>query len=68
MAQDYKVTATQPFTYLDSLNQIVNGFRVFVTLTQFDEVHQVMVPNLNPETVKSAVQTLVTNRKALSQL
>lgn len=68
MAQEYRIVATQPFTYIDNLNQIVNGYKVFVELLQFNENHFVLVSTLNPDTVKNAVVALVTQRKALAGL
>jgi hypothetical protein len=66
MAQDYVITGTQPYTYLDVNGQVVNGFRVFFSLTAFNEAHFIMVPSLNPETVKTEIGKLVKQRKDLS--
>ncbi len=66
MAQEYQITGTQPYTYLDQNNQVVNGFRVFFALTAFNEAHFVLVPSLNPEVVKTAIGVLVKQRKDLS--
>lgn len=66
MAADYVVTGTQPYTYLDQNSQVINGFRVFFTLTAFNEAHFVLVPSLNPEVVKAAIVALAKQRKDLS--
>jgi hypothetical protein len=66
MAQDYVITGTQPYTYLDQNSQVVNGFRVFFSLTAFNEAHFVLVPSLNPEVVKTEIGKLVKQRKDLS--
>ncbi len=66
MAAEYIITGTQPYTYLDQNSQVVNGFRVFFTLTNFNEAHFVLVPSLNPEVVKGEIGKLVKQRKDLS--
>jgi hypothetical protein len=68
MAQEYQITATQPYTYLDVNGQVVNGFRVFFTLVAFNEAHFVLVPSLNPETVKAEIGKLVKQRKDISTI
>lgn len=66
MANDYTDVITQPYTYLDNTNQVVDGFKVFFTITDFDENHFVLVPNLNPAIVTKAIKALVTDRKSIS--
>lgn len=66
MAADYTITGTQPYTYLDQNGQVVAGFRVFFTLTTFNEAHFVLVPTLNPDIVKAEIAKLVKQRKDLS--
>lgn len=65
MPADYTVISTQPYTYLDATGQVVDGYRVFFTITEFDETHFVQVPNLNPATVSKAVKALVADRKSI---
>ena len=64
----YKVERTQPTVYLDKGGRPVQGFVVYVFLADFDEVHEVNVPSLNPTVVGAAVEELLTYRTALSQL
>jgi len=64
----YRIERTQPTVYLDKGGRPVQGFTVYVMLTDFDEVHEVNVPSLNPTVVGAAVEELLTYRTALSQL
>ncbi len=66
MAADYNIVSTQPYTYLDETSQVVEGYRVYFHLPEFNETHFVQVPNLNPATVSSAIEGIVTDRKKLS--
>ncbi len=66
MAADYNVVSTQPYTYLDETGQVVEGYRVYFNMTEFNETHFVQVPNLNPETVAKNIEGIVTDRKKLS--
>lgn len=66
MANDYTVISTQPYTYLDTTGQVIDGFRVFFEIPAFEETHFVQVPNLNPATVDKAAQALVDDRKNIA--
>ncbi len=66
MAADYTVISTQPYTYLDTTGQVVDGFRVYFDITEFEETHFVQVPNLKPVTVQKAVKGLVDDRKNIA--
>lgn len=68
MAPLYKILATQPWTYLGDLNQMVAGFRVSFEIVEFQEKHVVEVPSLNEGVVKAAIEKVVTDRKRLSQV
>lgn len=68
MATDFTVIATQPWTYLDSTNRVVNGYRVFFKITQFDEVHEALVTSLAPEVVKAALTKIAKDRIDLSKI
>jgi hypothetical protein len=39
-----------------------------VYLSDYDEYHELYLPDLNPKTVKQAADELLENRKALSEL
>jgi hypothetical protein len=68
MAAQYKVLSTQPWIYTDQTGRIIRGFRIFVSLLEFNETHELELPSLDPAAVKTAVEALVTQRKALSAL
>jgi hypothetical protein len=65
MATDYRVVSTQPYHYQDATMRVVDGYRVYFYLTQYDETHYVLVPSLNPEAVKRAIALLIADRKSL---
>lgn len=62
------ITSSQPFTYVDDNGVVVNGYRVFINLTKYQEPHYILVKSLDPGVVKSAVELLVKNRDALANL
>ncbi len=66
MANDYTVLSTQPYSYLDTTGQVVDGYRVYFLIPEFAETHFVQVPSLAPATVGKAVQALVDDRKNIS--
>ncbi len=66
MPNDYTVISTQPYTYLDATNNVVDGYRVFFTITEFGETHFVNVPTLAPATIQKEIQAVVKDRKTIS--
>ena len=64
----YVVERTQPTVYLDKAGRPVQGFAVYVLLTDFDELHEVRVPSLSPDAVQVAVELLLGQRTALTAL
>ncbi len=66
MANEYSVISTQPYTYLDETGQVVDGFKVFFNVTEFDETHFVLVRSLAPALVTKAIKALVVDRKSIS--
>jgi len=62
------IVSSQQRSYLDETGQPVQGFSVRVQIDEINEQHDVLVPNLNPETVKKAVMKFVDDRKALMTL
>ena len=66
MPNDYTTISTQPYTYLDETGQVVDGFKVFFTITEFDETHFILVKSLTPAVVKKAIGELVADRKSIS--
>lgn len=65
---DYVIERTVPTTYLDRGDNPVNGFLVSVYYPEFDELHQVKVADLKAATVKTAITTLLEQRRALASL
>ena len=65
---EYTVQSTAPSIYLDKSGKAVQGFIVYVYFPDFDELHQIQVPSLNPAVVKAAAESLLKDRKALANL
>lgn len=65
---EYRIVRTQPWTYLDRSGQPVNGFRLTVEFPEFDEVHMLDVPRLDPDAVERAAQQMLDNRRRLAEL
>ncbi len=68
MTRKYSVGTTTDTTYLDARKQAVKGFAVSVTLLDYDETYEVLVPNLNEATVKKEIEALLTKRDKLAML
>jgi len=66
MPNDYAVISTQPYTYLDETGQVVDGYKVFFNITEFDETHFVLVKSLTPAVVAKAIKALVADRKNIA--
>lgn len=64
----YKIEKTRPISYMGELDQVINGYSVRVRLFDFDELHEINLPNISPETVSKAVNQLISDREALSNL
>jgi len=65
---DFTIDRTQPTTFLDNAGNPIDGFLVTVTLTQWNEGHQVQVASLAPNDVGVAIQQLIEDRQALDDL
>lgn len=66
MPNDYRIISTQPYTYLDETNNVVDGYRVFFNITEFEEAHFVNVPTLAPVTVQKEIKAVIADRKTIS--
>jgi len=66
MATDYKVSTTQPYTYQTPEGRLINGYRVYFVITEFNETFYVDVPQMDPTTIAKAIDPIVKGRKALS--
>jgi len=64
----YHIIATRPYTYLNEIGQVIDGYQVFYEIPEFAETHHVNVPNLNPESVKQVIEKQVKARKDLSTI
>ena len=64
----YVIQRTAPTVYLDQTGAAVNGFKVTVYLSQFDETHFINVPSLDPAVVTAEADKLEKNRAALAAL
>lgn len=68
MANSYQITQVTPTTYMNTRGQAVNGYLVFVYLPEFEETHELRLPNINENTVKTASDKLVEDRRKLAKL
>lgn len=68
MAEQYSVTKTRDTTYLDEHNDPIEGFEVYVVLTQWNEGHRFNVPTLDAELIEKRVLELIAAREALDAL
>lgn len=66
MPNDYRVISTQPYTYLDETNNVVDGYRVFFNIVEFNETHFINVPTLNPVAIQNGIKALIADRKTIS--
>jgi len=68
MAENYTVTKTTPWTYLNEQGQPIKGYKVTIYIQKFKEEHDIYAPSLEPNTVKAAIEKLVSDREAVSKL
>lgn len=68
MAIKYQVTRVQNTVYLDNAGKAVQGFTVSVALPELAETIDIKVPSIDAKIVAAEIDTLITNREALSKL
>ena len=68
MAGKYSIVDTQPTVYQDPIKGVVNGVLVRFTLDDYNEVHEIRVPEMNVQTVKTAIEKVVKQRDDLAAL
>ena len=70
MGQDraFVIERTTSTVYLDEGNNPITGFEIRVRLVEFDEIHEINVPNLKAPTVEEAATNLPEDRRALAEL
>lgn len=64
----YKIERTQPTLYFDKRGNPLNGYLIQVAFPEFDEVHELRLPSLDPKIVEKAIDALLENRQALNEL
>lgn len=64
----YKVEKTSRYPYLDETDKVIDGYLVRVRLFEFDEVHEVKVPTLEPAIVETSINDLLDQRSAINNL
>lgn len=64
----YQIEKTRPTSYMGELDQVINGYSIRVRLFDFDELHEINLPDISPETVSLAVNRLIADREAISNL
>lgn len=65
---NFTVLSARPTVYTDAGGSPVKGFMVRFSLDDFNEIHQVETPTLDPATVKASILALATQRQALADL
>jgi hypothetical protein len=68
MATNFTITGSQPYTYLDKFNRVVDGYKVFFTYVPNGATYFVNVATLDQGTVKTAVDALVKQLDDLSKI
>lgn len=64
----FKIESTQPATYLDAGGRPVQGHLVRFTMTQWGEIGEINVPELDPDLVAERIQAHVAKRAKLDEL
>lgn len=68
MSLKYRVSGTQPTTYITERGTAVNGYLLYITLPDLNETLEARVTTLDPATVKPIVEKLVNDREGLINL
>jgi hypothetical protein len=66
MAQ-YVIQRMDTAPYFEN-NKLVSGFDVYVYYPEFEETHILRVPDNKPDTIKSAADKFLANRRKISEL
>ena len=64
----YSIIDTQPTVYQDKSKGIVNGVLVRFRMLAYDEVHEIRVPEMKVDSVKTAIENAVKERDQLASL
>lgn len=68
MGAKYKVESTAPTMYINAKNQTVQGYIVYIQLTDYNELHEIRVPSLDTNVVKTAADKLLADRNNLASI
>lgn len=64
----YQIEKTLTAPYLGENDQVINGYTLRVRFIEFDELHEINVPDLSPESVKLKLDQAIKNREAVRDL
>lgn len=67
-SKKYQIEKTLTTTYLGENDQVISGFTLRVRLIEFDELHEINVPDLSPENVSLIIDQVVKDREAVRDL
>jgi hypothetical protein len=65
---EYKVERVQPTVYLDSGGRPTRGYMIRVSLTKWNEIHDLEMPTLDPDKVREEIEALIALREELDKL
>ena len=65
---EYKILSSEPSTYLDKGQGVVNGVLIRFRIIAYDEVHEVRIPKMDTALAKKAIEAIVSERDALAEL
>ena len=65
---EYAITKTQPTVYLDAGGRPVRGFLVSFAIPEYDELHEIQLPTLDPSVVGEAIEKFIASRDAIAEL
>ena len=64
----YQIEKTTTTTYLGENDNVISGFSLKVRFIEFDELHEINVPDMQPENVKSFLDQAVSDREKIRDL
>ena len=65
---EYQVISTEPHTYMEKGNGVINGVLIRFRIPAYDEIHEVRIPKMDTAMAKKAIEKLVSDRDALAEL
>lgn len=64
----YKINFTDKTTYNDPVKGVINGVLVSYTMTDYNEVHEIRVPTMDANLIKSEIEKAITARDEIAAL